>query len=125
MNEAPSNQSGLSDTFSSQPAPQTNPFTADLKGEFTSNFGTNTNAVSQIFKEGGFVGTNRTKYLIIGGVLIAVLAVVFYLLTDSSSDGDETVTDETASSEETDEETTEATDEPTITTTSARNRTFI
>ncbi len=94
MNEAPSNQSGLSDTFSSQPAPQTNPFTADLKGEFTSNFGTNTNAVSQIFKEGGFVSQNRTKYLIIGGVLIVVLAVVFYMLTDDSSTGEE-VTEET------------------------------
>ena len=50
MNEAPSNQSGLSDTFSSQPAPQTNPFTADLKGEFTSNFGTNTNVPQQSFQ---------------------------------------------------------------------------
>ena len=71
MNEQPSNNhTGLNETFSSQPGgQQTNPFTADLKGEFTSNFGTNTNAVSQIFKEGGFVGTNRTKYLIIGGVL--------------------------------------------------------
>ncbi len=112
MNEAPSNQSGMSDTFSSQPAPQTNPFTADLKGEFTSNFGTNTNAVSQIFKEGGFVSQSRTKYLIIGGVLIAVLAVVFYLLTGESDPSEET-TDETAATEETDEESTEATDEKT------------
>ena len=50
MNSAP-NQSN--NTFNSQPATgtQSNPFTADLKGEFTSNFGTNTNAVSQIFKD--------------------------------------------------------------------------
>lgn len=110
MNEAPSNQSGLSDTFSSQPAPQTNPFTADLKGEFTSNFGTNTNAVSQIFKEGGFVSQNRTKYLIIGGVLIVVLAVVFYMLTDDSTTETE-VTDETPTEGDTDEDPDTVTDE--------------
>ncbi|MCX6109090.1 MAG: hypothetical protein NTZ90_05730 [Proteobacteria bacterium] len=86
MNEAPSNSTGLNDTFSSQPSPQTNPFTADLKGEFTSNFGTNTNAVSQIFKEGGFVSNNRTKYMIIGGVVIAVLAIGAYFFTSSSDD---------------------------------------
>src|SRR3954468_5823727 len=87
MNEAPSNQTGLNDTFSSQPAPQTNPFTADLKGEFTSNFGTNTNAVSQIFKEGGFVGQNRTKYIILGVVAFLLIGVAAYvLLGDSSSD---------------------------------------
>lgn len=86
MNEAPSNQSGIGD-FGSQPASQTNPFTADLKGEFTSNFGTNTNAVSQIFKEGGFAGTNnRTKYLIIGGVAIVVLAIVFFVMTGEESE---------------------------------------
>ena len=44
--------------------------------------------MSQIFKEGGFVGTNRTKYLIIGGVLIAVLAVVFYFLAGDPSPDD-------------------------------------
>ena len=98
MNEAPNNGTGLNETFSSQPAPQTNPFTADLKGEFTSNFGTNTNAVSQIFKEGGFVSNNRTKYLIIGGVVIAVLAIVFFFVftgddsNDSGSGGDEVAT---------------------------------
>jgi hypothetical protein len=58
MNEAPNQQgqTGLSDTFSTSSSATSNPFTADLKGEFTSNFGTNTNAVSQIFKEGGFAG---------------------------------------------------------------------
>ncbi len=108
MNEAPnSSQTGLNDTFSSQPAPQTNPFTADLKGEFTSNFGTNTNAVSQIFKEGGFTGNNRTKYMIIGGVLIAVLAIVFFALTGEDSEEsltDEEGTEEEVASDETEEE---------------------
>jgi hypothetical protein len=87
MNEAPSNQTGLSDTFSSQPAPQTNPFTADLKGEFTSNFGTNTNAVSQIFKEGGFVGDKKKKYMIYGAIGVVALGVLAWLLfSDPSSD---------------------------------------
>jgi hypothetical protein len=79
MNEAPNNQTGgtgFTDTFSSQPAPQSNPFTADLKGEFTSNFGTNTNAVSQIFKEGNFAGGSKKKY-IVGGA-IGVLVVLFF-----------------------------------------------
>lgn len=99
MNEAPSNQTGQDmndDQFSSQPAPQTNPFTADLKGEFTSNFGTNTNAVSQIFKEGGFVGNNRTKYLIIGGAAIVVLAVIFFVMTGGDS-SEEQFVEETGS----------------------------
>lgn len=106
MNEAPSNQTGLNDTFSSQPAPQTNPFTADLKGEFTSNFGTNTNAVSQIFKEGGFVGQNRTKYLIIGGVVILALALVFFFAMDDNQDeafptaGEDAATTDSAETDE-------------------------
>lgn len=110
MNEAPNNTSGLNDTFSSQPAPQSNPFTADLKGEFTSNFGTNTNAVSQIFKEGGFVNQDRTKKLIIGGAVIAVLAIVIYLFTagGGEEEGTEVAGEETgeeATGEETGEET--------------------
>ncbi len=101
MNEPQqSNQTGVSGTFPSQSAPQTNPFTADLKGEFTSNFGTNTNAVSQIFKEGNFASQNRNKYLIIGGVLVVVLAVVFYILTmddgyEEDFAADETVAEDT------------------------------
>jgi hypothetical protein len=104
MNEAPSSHTGLNDTFSSQSAPQTNPFTADLKGEFTSNFGTNTNAVSQIFKEGGFVNQNRTKYIIIGLVVAAVLAIVFFMMTgeDSAEEefAEETMTEEGTATEE-------------------------
>lgn len=91
MNEAPNQQTGLNDTFSSQPSPQSNPFTADLKGEFTSNFGTNTNAVSQIFKEGGFVGGNRSKIYIAIGVVVALVAGAFFYFTgeESPSSGDE------------------------------------
>ena len=94
MNNAPSNQTGAGGNTFSQGGSQSNPFTADLKGEFTSNFGTNTNAVSQIFKEGGFVSSNRTKYLLIAAGVLVVLAVVFYFYTsDSSSDEtDEDVT---------------------------------
>jgi hypothetical protein len=118
MNE-PSNQTGgFGDTFSSQPAATgTNPFTADLKGEFTSNFGTNTNAVSQIFKEGGFVGQNKTKYFIIGGVVFVVVAILAFALIPSdeeegegetaeetspeNAEGTDTKTDEEATAEET------------------------
>lgn len=106
MNE-PTNKTGgggFGDTFSSQPAPTglgtgtgtgtgSNPFTADLKGEFTSNFGTNTNAVSQIFKEGGFVGQNKKKYMIIGGVVLVVVAILaFALFPSSEEEGDATET---------------------------------
>lgn len=86
MNESPSNHTGtgFNETFSSQPS-QTNPFTADLKGEFTSNFGTNTNAVSQIFKEGGFTAQNKNKYIIIGVVAVVVLAIVFFVVTREDS----------------------------------------
>lgn len=72
-NSAPKMDDGS--TFPSHTAPNSNPFTADLKGEFTSNFGTNTNAaVSQIFKDGGFGQENRTKYFLLGG-LVLVLAI--------------------------------------------------
>ena len=94
MNSAPS-QPGNS--FNSQPAAggtQNNPFTQDLKGEFTSNFGTNTNAVSQIFKEGNFGGSNRTRNFVIAGVVVVLAFVGWWLLSDSSSDSaDPTETD--------------------------------
>lgn len=87
MNNVPGNQTGTGNTFS-QAGSQSNPFTADLKGEFTSNFGTNTNAVSQIFKEGGFVSSNKTKYLLIAAGVLVVLAVVFYFYSSESSTED-------------------------------------
>lgn len=94
MNSAPS-QPGNS--FNSQPAggTQNNPFTQDLKGEFTSNFGTNTNAVSQIFKEGNFGGNNRTRNMIIGGVVVLLCVVGYFMLSDSSTETAEP-TDEVA-----------------------------
>ncbi len=84
MNQAPNNQGN--NTFSSQQASPTNPFTADLKSEFSSNFGTNTNAVSQIFKEGGFSNNNRTKYYILAAVLLVAAAAGFYIYTETQSD---------------------------------------
>ncbi|MEN9834837.1 MAG: hypothetical protein RL011_1030 [Pseudomonadota bacterium] len=92
MNEAPNSNTGLNDSFSSQSTPQSNPFTADLKGEFTSNFGTNTNAVSQIFKEGGFASNNKTKSIVLGGVLFAVICVALFMYIsgdDSESTGED------------------------------------
>lgn len=98
MNSAP-NQSNNS--FNSQPATgtQSNPFTADLKGEFSSNFGTNTNAVSQIFKDGSFTSNNNSRYFIMGGVLLLICAVGWYVLSGDEESGDETA-DETTAGEE-------------------------
>lgn len=67
------------------------PFSADLKGDFTSNFGgSNTNAVSQIFKEGGFVGENKTRLigLLAVGVFVIALAYVFLGSDDDFGDDD-------------------------------------
>lgn len=77
------------DSFPSQPASQTNPFTADLKGEFTSNFGTNTNAVSQIFRDGGFSAGGNGKWIILGVVLVALLVGGFFLLSGGKNENDE------------------------------------
>ncbi len=106
MNQPQNSEPGTGNTFASQPSQASNPFTADLKGEFTSNFGTNanTNAVSQIFKDGGFVSQNRTKWIFIGVAVLAVLVIAFFLMT-----GDESV-DEFATEETPAEETTAATD---------------
>ena len=85
MNQDPNNtSSAFSDSTN---ATQSNPFTGDLKGEFTSDFGTNTNAVSQMFKGGGPGGDKRkTLVLILGGVvLIAVL--VFLMVTEDEQGG--------------------------------------
>ena len=83
MNQ-PNDQTGQppsQSSFPSQPS-QSNPFTADLKGEFTSNFGTNTtNAVSQIFKDGNFGENNKLKMGLLalaGVVLVVVLGLTFF-----------------------------------------------
>jgi hypothetical protein len=78
--------------------PQSNPFTGELKGEFTSDFGTNTNAVSQIFKGGGFGSPDRNKYIIIGVIVVIVLGLAGYFLF--SGDSEEEATDETATEEQ-------------------------
>jgi hypothetical protein len=98
MNSAP-NQSNNS--FNSPPSTgtQSNPFTADLKGEFTSNFGTNTNAVSQIFKDGSFSSNNKSRYLIMGGILLLICAIGWYVLSGDEEAGDEIVDEPTAGEE--------------------------
>ncbi|MDA9951544.1 DUF4962 domain-containing protein [Oligoflexaceae bacterium] len=90
MNQTNNQQgSGVESTFSpTQSNPQTNPFTEGLKGEFTSNFGTNTNAVSQIFKDGNFTSQNRTKYILAGVAIVVILAAVFLIMTDPSDSVD-------------------------------------
>lgn len=84
--------------FNTNPDTQasTNPFTGDLKGEFSSDFGTNTNAVSQIFKSSGFSSENRTKYIAIGMLLLLALGGIAYFMTgEDSADpfGDDFATD--------------------------------
>lgn len=75
-------------SFPSQQGSQTNPFTADLKGEFTSNFGTNsTNAMSQIFKDGsGMGGNNTTRWILIGVFLLVAGVAAYFLLSDAPMD---------------------------------------
>ena len=65
------------------------PFSADLKGDFTSNFGSNTNAVSQIFKEGGFVGENKSRLIALVTVLIALLLAAYVFLGSDDDYEDE------------------------------------
>ncbi|MGE0173497.1 MAG: hypothetical protein AB7T49_11940 [Oligoflexales bacterium] len=94
---------------------QSNPFTGDLKGEFTSDFGTNTNAVSQIFKSSG-LGEDRNKMIIIGVVVLAVLGGAFFYLTSSEDEEFSEFTEEGGATEEGvtgDEATTDATAEAT------------
>ena len=78
MNHTQQNQPMLGDqTFPSEPA-ASNPFAGELGGEFSSNFGTNTHAVSQIFGGGGYnngVGS-KNIFIIVGGVVL--LAALFF-----------------------------------------------
>ncbi|HYX36696.1 MAG TPA: hypothetical protein VE954_26600 [Oligoflexus sp.] len=84
--------------FSQNTGAQSNPFTGELKGEFSSDFGTNTNAVSQIFKSGGFASENKTK-LILGAVAaIGILGAAYFFMSEPSED--EVTTAEEATDEE-------------------------
>ena len=79
-------------------APHSNPFTGDVKSsEFTSDFGTNTNAVSQIFKGGGFGSSDKTKYIIIGVVVLALAVGGAFLLFDSEKSSDDSADNQTDS----------------------------
>ena len=80
MNQIPNDGQNGGDNFANTGAEsQTNPFTADLKGEFTSTFDTNTNPVSQIFREGGFGGQDRTRNIVLAVVGVVLVGVVAWL----------------------------------------------
>jgi len=71
------------------------------QGEFASGFG-GTNAVSQIFKEGGFNGDDtRKKVLIAGGIVAALgaLAAVYFLFFQEKTPGAESAATPTANAE--------------------------
>lgn len=98
MNNDPNMQAN-STAFSQQSGmSQSNPFTGDLKGEFTSDFGTNTNAVSQIFKGGSFT-EDRKKAIFIGLGVLLVLGLAFAFFTS----GEEGAEDEEMAGETTEE----------------------
>ena len=86
---------------------QSNPFTSELKGEFTSDFGTNTNAVSQIFKGGGFASESKSRVILLAVLGLAVV-VGGYLYFDStaSEEGEAEFVDETLAEEGGDAEST-------------------
>jgi hypothetical protein len=67
-----------------KPGGDSNPFTADLKSEFASNFGTNTNAVSQLLKDGSGGNRKRMIYAILGGVVL--LAAGLFFVMDSGGE---------------------------------------
>ncbi len=90
--------------FSQNTGAQSNPFTGELKGEFSSDFGTNTNAVSQIFKSGGFASENKTRLILIAVAAIAILGAAYWYLSEPSegggADSAEEATDEEGATEE-------------------------
>lgn len=79
------NQTVTSDTGVGEEL-NSNPFTSDLKGEFTSSFGTETNTMSQILSGGG-LDSKRNK--IIAGVAAAALALIVGFSLMSGSDVDD------------------------------------
>ena len=71
-------------------ADESNPFTSDLKGEFTSSFGTETNTVSQLLSDGAF-GSKKNKILMGAGAAIFAAAIGLVVMSggdDMDSDID-------------------------------------
>lgn len=99
--------------FSHSTGAQTNPFTGELKGEFSSDFGTNTNAVSQIFKGGGFASENKTRLILVGVALVAILGFAYWYFAEPSETPEvaEEATEEGASDEEAADKTDKAAEE--------------
>lgn len=85
MNQDSNTSSAFSDNTN---ATQTNPFTGDLKGEFTSDFGTSTN-VSQMFNGDGGGGDKKRLIFIIGGALVAILLLGLLLMEDEQDGFDD------------------------------------
>lgn len=82
--------------FSQSSGAQSNPFTGELKGEFSSDFGTNTNAVSQIFKSGGFASENKSRLIVLGLLAVGILGFAFWYLSEPiEGEGMEEVAEET------------------------------
>ncbi|MES2744185.1 MAG: hypothetical protein V4655_02115 [Bdellovibrionota bacterium] len=88
------NQDPNSNAAFSQTGAQSNPFTSELKGEFTSDFGTNTNAVSQIFKGGGFASENKSRVILLGVFVVLLGVAGYFYMSDSSSEGEEAAPEE-------------------------------
>lgn len=82
------------------------PFSADLNSDFTSNFGgSNTSAVSQIFKEGGFVGENKSRLIGLVALVVVLLVGAYVFLGTDDDYGDEefVIAEDEDSLDETDE----------------------
>ena len=92
---------------------ESNPFVSDLRGEFTSNFGTNTNSVSQIFREGGYSQNNTKKWILMALLgVVCIIAVIFIFQESKNKNGEDFVeAEETQSTEATTEQAQEATTE--------------
>lgn len=104
MNEQQTNHSEVHSNFPPEGTDaNTNPFNGDQMGEFTSNFGTNTNAVSQIFREGQF-SQNRSKIIAIAVAAVLIIGGGLYFFSGSDSTDDEFLVDETTESATADED---------------------
>ncbi len=87
--------------FSQSSGAQSNPFTGELKGEFSSDFGTNTNAVSQIFKSGGFASENKPRLIILALLTVAIVGFAYWYLSPSAeTDPSAEVADEAEAEDE-------------------------